>query len=149
MSRAKGIYTIGFKGLAPEEFVDLLVENKIDLLLDVRFRPRSRIPGFSKTKLSNLLSSKGIDYQHEQDLGTPPEILREVWRRGGYYAEGFKDYRPHLKTKVRTLKKVAKMISNKRTCLMSYERDNNRCHRTVVAEKLAELTGGKINHLRC
>lgn len=149
MARTKGIYTIGFKGLTPEEFVELLVENKIDLLLDVRFRPRSRKPGFSKTKLSNLLRSKGIDYQHEQDLGTPPEILKEVWKRGGYYAEGFKDYRPHLKTKMRTLERVAKMILNKRTCLMSYERDNNRCHRTVVAEKLGESLEVKIHHLRC
>lgn len=150
MKGKKGVYTIGFKGLTPEQFVQRLVQNKIELLLDVRFRAKSRKTGFSKTKLVALLNQNGIEYQHEHHLGTPPEILREVWRRGGYYEPGFSDYRPRLEKSLAaqaTLRRIAKLAQTKRVCLMSYETDPARCHRTVLAEKLSGHSGEDICHL--
>ena len=59
-------------------------------VIDVRFRPQSRRPGMSKTRLGDLLGAHGIGYEHRKSLGTPPDLRHDFHAgrieqaRGGY-----------------------------------------------------------------
>jgi len=65
------LYTIGYEGKAVQGFVEDLVRNGIEVLVDVRELPVSRKPGFSKSKLREQVASSGIDYLHLRSLGSP------------------------------------------------------------------------------
>ena len=63
------LYTIGYGGSTPEKVAARLHEQGIDVLLDVRAMPRTRIPGFSKNQLSRFMLEQGITYSHVEALG--------------------------------------------------------------------------------
>ncbi len=140
------IYTVGYEGVTPEALVTCLVKNRIQVLVDARYRPQSRKAGFSKNSLEAHLKSGDILYQHERDLGTPPDIMAVVRNSGGY--EDFDKYRAFLLTKVETLERVAALASLKVICIMCYEADHSECHRSIVAEEIAKLSKGRVYHLR-
>ena len=68
------LWTIGYERLLPPELVAELLAADVQRLIDVRFRPQSRRPGMSKTRLSELLADHGIAYEHRRSLGTPADL---------------------------------------------------------------------------
>src|SRR3954465_10741194 len=68
------IWTIGYERLLPAELVAELRLAGVERLIDVRYRPQSRRPGMSKTRLGEMLGDHGIAYEHRKRLGTPPDI---------------------------------------------------------------------------
>ena len=59
------IWTIGHSTRAIDEFISLLKENEIKLLVDVRAWPGSkRYPQFNKDALAESLNAHGIRYEH-------------------------------------------------------------------------------------
>src|SRR3954469_7966494 len=68
------LWTIGYERLLPPELVAELQHAGVERLIDVRFRPQSRRPGMSKTRLSELLADHGIAYEHRRSLGTPADL---------------------------------------------------------------------------
>ena len=75
------LWTIGYEKLLPGALVAELEAAGVRRVLDVRFRPQSRRPGMSKTRLGALLAEHGIAYEHRRALGTPPD-LRALYRAG-------------------------------------------------------------------
>jgi uncharacterized protein (DUF488 family) len=75
------LWTIGYERLMPEALVAELRAAGVRRVLDVRFRPQSRRPGLSKTRLGALLGEHGIAYESRRGLGTPPD-LRFLYRSG-------------------------------------------------------------------
>ena len=73
--------SVGYQERDIDEFVQLLVDNDVELLVDVRLNAISRKRGFSKTALSNTLATAGIGYRHERELGNPKDN-REPFRQG-------------------------------------------------------------------
>src|ERR671930_1687633 len=88
------IWTIGYERLLPAELVAELRAARIERLIDVRFRPQSRRPGMSKTRLGELLGEHGIAYEHRKSLGTPPDI--RWYFKHGRSAEGAEQFRAHV-----------------------------------------------------
>ena len=68
------IWTIGYEQLLPPELVAELEAAGVQRVIDVRFRPQSRRPGMSKTRLGQLLGDHGIAYENRRALGTPADI---------------------------------------------------------------------------
>src|SRR4051812_49938870 len=87
------VWTIGYERLLPPELVAELEAARVERVLDVRFRPQSRRPGMSKTRLSQLLGDHGIAYESRRDLGTPAD-LRFLFH-AGRVAEGAEAFRTH------------------------------------------------------
>lgn len=141
------VYTIGYEGRQASDLIERLLENKIRLLLDVRLRPLSRKRGFSKTALGQVCRDAGIEYLHDRDLGTPPDLLAHARSGAGYDAETTAAYRIYLKTKQAAIESAARRVSAMPTCLMCYEADASNCHRKVVAEEIAKRIGSAITHL--
>ncbi len=77
------LWTIGYERLTPDALVAELRAAGVRRLLDVRYRPQSRRPGMSKTRLAARLAQDGIDYEHRKTLGTRPTSGRcsEAGRR--------------------------------------------------------------------
>ena len=136
------IWTIGYERLLPAELVAELQAARIERLIDVRFRPQSRRPGMSKTRLSETLGDHGIAYEHRKPLGTPPEIR---WLfKAGRTGEGAPAFREHLeRTAAHEVDALAaELHRGPRTVLMCLEADPAACHRRVVAEALVARVAG-------
>jgi uncharacterized protein (DUF488 family) len=128
------IWTIGYERLLPAELVAELQAARIERLIDVRYRPQSRRPGMSKTRLAELLTDYGIAYEHRKALGTPPDI-RWLYKHGRA-AEGAPQFREHVeKTAAHELDDLAADL-DRRIALMCLEADPAVCHRRTLTEAL-------------
>src|SRR5256885_15396887 len=93
-ARVTRLWTIGYERLLPEALVAELRAAGVRRVLDVRFRPQSRRPGMSKTRLGALLGEHGIAYEHRRELGTPAD-MRWLFH-AGRLAEATAAYRAHV-----------------------------------------------------
>ena len=141
------ILTIGYEGTGAGELIAALRAARVATLVDVRDVPWSRRHEFAKRPLSEALARHGIGYRHLKGLGNP-KAGRDAARAGDLAA-----YRAifaaHLDsaTARADLAAAAEMLGRECACLMCYERDPARCHRAIVAERLAALTGLAVRHL--
>ena len=143
------IYTIGYEGVDQEAFIDSLKESKIDVLANVRERPISRKKGFSKNGLRESLLENNIEYLGLPSLGVPKEI-RDRIKATGDYSGFFQNFRESLTSKGQQLDELLELIkAGKKVALLCFENDPDKCHRTVLAEELRELSDNeiKIHHL--
>jgi uncharacterized protein (DUF488 family) len=130
------LFTIGYERLLPPELVNELRLAGVERLIDVRYRPQSRRPGMSKTRLGQLLGDHGIAYEHRKALGTPPDIR---WLfRAGRIDEARAAFLDHVEDNAAAeLDALARELhSAPATALMCLEADPAACHRRVVAEAL-------------
>ena len=129
------LWTIGYEKLLPGALVAELQEAQVQRLIDVRFRPQSRRPGMSKTRLGRLLAEHGIAYEHRRALGTPPD-LRHLYK-SGKVAEGASGFAEHVETTAAAqLDALAAELAREgtpRTALLCLEAEPEECHRSVVA----------------
>jgi uncharacterized protein (DUF488 family) len=79
------LYTIGYEKALQQNVLAALTEGGVATLIDVRDRPISRRPGFSKRQLAAAIEDAGMRYVHLKALGTPPEgrlaNRRREWER--------------------------------------------------------------------
>lgn len=132
------LWTIGYERLPPDALVAELSAAGVERVLDVRYRPQSRRPGMSKTKLALRLARHGIAYEHRREFGTPPDI-RPLFRSGATQ-RAREEFRPYLEeTAAGELDALAAELSRRgapRTALLCLEAEPAHCHRRVVAEQL-------------
>jgi uncharacterized protein (DUF488 family) len=136
--------TIGYEGATLPDFIATLKLLEVDVLLDVRELPASRRKGFSKNALKDALAGAGISYRHEKLLGSPRAIRHEL-RETRDYQRFFKEFDKHLAKQTSLLKVLAEELSG-HIALLCFERNHLECHRTPVAEKLAEISGIELRH---
>src|SRR6202043_2851868 len=74
------LFTIGYEKTRLPDVLAALAGAGGPVLIDLRDRPISRRPGFSKRQLAAAVEEAGRRYVHLQALGTPPEG-REAGRR--------------------------------------------------------------------
>ncbi len=122
------IYTIGHSTRSIDEFIGILENYSIKVLVDVRRFPSSRkFPHFNKEFLSKKLYENDIKYIHMEVLGG---------RRGG----GLNGYRDYLKTP-QAMEGIYKLLSvfheNLRIAYMCAEKLPWKCHRWVLSEYIS------------
>ena len=144
---AKALYTIGYEKALLKDVIATLVATGVRTVLDVRDRPISRRPGFSKRQLAAAIEEAGMRYVHLAALGTPPEgrlaNRRREWERfWGIVQE--KLARPEAELDLHWAGEIAGAAPS---CLLCYEADWQVCHRRRIAEILAERHGFGIRHL--
>jgi uncharacterized protein (DUF488 family) len=140
------IYTIGYEGYTLSEFLELLTKQRVSAVIDVRNRPSSHKQGFSKTPLSTALAKQKIDYVHLPQLGIPRE-LRVRYRE----EKDFRILQRYLETPLEQhhhlLMEILQNFRERNACLLCYEKDPSLCHRSIIADYLAERHGFELNHL--
>ena len=143
------LYTIGYEGINQNDFFKYLKHNKITVVADVRYLPLSRKKGFSKSTLSEFLSSKNIDYINYRELGADKR-LRDKLKEDGNYESFFKAMAKSVLNHKEQLTEVNQMLRNgKNVALMCFEKNYKLCHRMVVAKGVKKINGNglKIKHL--
>ena len=129
------LFTIGYEKRTINEYIDVLLNARIRVLVDVRETAWSYKRDFCKTKFGRSLGRAGITYVHIPDAGNPKKI-----RRNAKSIQGCLDtYRTHLvetRSGLDQLKAVITEASSERTnvCLTCFERDVCNCHRGVIVE---------------
>ncbi len=125
------IYSIGHSNRHIEEFINLLKEYGIEIVIDVRRFPTSKYAAYKKENLAELLKKNGIEYIHLEKLGGYRGSY-EKWMHG---KEWKKDY-----------ERLKEMAMNKRAAIMCAEKLPFRCHRRYIARKLA-ADGWRVIHI--
>jgi uncharacterized protein (DUF488 family) len=139
----KNLLTIGYEGLKIDEFIVRLKRFNVTRLIDVREIPISRKSGFSKTALRERLEKESIEYVHVKSLGSPAAI-REQLKKDGDYGYCFEEYSRYLTKNVDALEVFHQFLDDGVNCLMCFERSPEKCHRSVVANKIIENNGNGL-----
>jgi uncharacterized protein (DUF488 family) len=141
------LYTFGYEGLAIKAFIARLKSAGIETVIDVRANPLSRKPGFSKTAFSKALHEADIEYVHLVAMGCPKPV-RDQYREDGNWSTYTRGFKGHLNKNTEGLNEVVTLASQSTCCLVCFEEDFERCHRTFVARGAAQLGKFSVLHLR-
>jgi uncharacterized protein (DUF488 family) len=140
------IFTFGYEGLSLDTFIGRLKVAGVRTVLDVRANPVSRKPGFSKRSFSVALDAAGIAYAHHPAMGCPKPV-RDRYKRDGDWPAYTRGFLTHLKDQTNALAALAQIARCSPSCVICFEADFNRCHRTYVARAAAKLVGLRVAHL--
>lgn len=135
------IFTIGHSTRPLAEFVALLRESAVALLVDVRSIPRSRTnPQYNQDTLPASLAAHAIDYRHAAALGGrrhhpkgAPPSRNTLWRVAAF--RNYADYAatPSFRAGLDALEETAE---TQRCAIMCAEAVWWRCHRRIIADYL-------------
>lgn len=133
------IFTIGHSTRSLDEFVALLQQVAIDLLVDVRSFPRSRTnPQFNGDVLSSSLASFGITYHPIGALGGlrhhPPDKPHNTF----WHNASFGNYADYAETPSfqRGLDELRTLALDHCCAIMCAEAVWWRCHRRIISDYL-------------
>ncbi|MFH1285638.1 MAG: DUF488 domain-containing protein, partial [Candidatus Micrarchaeota archaeon] len=144
---APAVFSIGYEKKDIDLFLDYLIQNRIDILVDVRANPFSMNFAFTKKKLEQSLNSVQIEYTHFPELGIDGE-LRKKLETDADYKRLFDFYEKSiLPNKTDKLKALLEIGKRKRIALMCFEADHEHCHRGIISKKLEEIGDIKVAHL--
>ncbi len=141
------ISTIGYEGASLDEFIATLHQHRIRHVLDIRDRPLSRKPGFSKRGFSAALAESRIAYTHLQPLGDP-KLGREAMRAGR--RDDFERiFTAHMERPEAgdSLAEAVRLAKHAPAVLLCFEADHECCHRHIVAERMARAGSLAVRHL--
>ena len=124
------IFTIGFTQKTAEKFFNLLTENKIDLLIDIRLNNTSQLAGFAKfPDIQFLLKNykkKKVSWGEYEIVFEKIMSERNIFQ---YIQEQYAEY------------------SDLNICLLCSEASEKQCHRRLVAEYFQNAFKAKVTHL--
>jgi uncharacterized protein (DUF488 family) len=145
------IFTIGHSTRSIPEFLTLLRQVTVDLLVDVRSIPRSRTnPQFNAEVLPEALGGAGIAYRHLPALGGlrhrakgAMPSLNTFWQ-----VAAFRNYADYAATEAfRTGLDELRALSRHNCCaIMCAEAVWWRCHRRIIADYLL-MQGVAVLHI--
>ncbi len=139
------IYTIGHSDHATADFVGLLHEHRITLVVDVRSQPYSRwAPQFNREPLEQTLEEARIGYAF---LG---HALGGRASDPGLYTAGGPDYGRMEKAEAyqRGIDHLAEVACRERVVIMCGEGDYRECHRHLLITQTLLKRGIKVLHIK-
>ena len=154
--------TIGVYGFTLEEFLRVLRDADVRLVLDVRQRRGVRGPQYAwanSKRLQSALADAGIEYQHRPELAPTTELRQLQYREDDRLGVG-KRSREQLAPEYRERytgeildpadldELVAQLSELGAGALLCVERDPEACHRSLVADRIAADYGLRVTHLR-
>ena len=138
------IFTIGYEKRDGESLISLLKDAGIEMLADIREKPISRVPDFRAAALRGFCENAGIEYRSWPELGST-EKLRENLKATGDFKRFESGFRRHVQQHGKiSLANLANEAKEKSTALLCYERLHEECHRSTVAELLADILDAGI-----
>jgi uncharacterized protein (DUF488 family) len=141
------LFSIGYEKARQADLVATLKAAGVETLIDVRDRPISRRPGFSKTQLAVALEDAGIRYVGLRALGTPPEGREANHKRQWERFWSIVDAKLATAEAEHALYEAAAIVSASPSCLLCYCGNPHICHRSRIADILAARHGFAIRHL--
>jgi uncharacterized protein (DUF488 family) len=142
------IWTIGHSTRSLDEFIGLLRGQRIELLVDVRRYPASRMhPHFNAEALARSLTAGGVRYEAYVELGgrRAPQAgsANTRWRNASF--RGYADYMETPAFEAALARLMAE-AADARTAIMCAEAPWWRCHRALIADAL-KARGVEVLHI--
>ncbi len=134
----KGIYTIGYEGKSIDDFLNELIQNKVEYLIDVRKNPWSMKFGYKKYQLKSLTDKINIKYKNMSELGIISEKRKDLNTKKDY-KKLLEEYSKNLIHKDNEINFLKKLAEKHKTALMCFEKDPEICHRRILGEKLINI----------
>jgi uncharacterized protein (DUF488 family) len=140
--------TIGYEKRSLGEYIDLLLANGVEVVIDVRETAWSHKPGFSKTAFSAGLKGAGIAYVHLRAAGNPKWLRQSA----SSHAECLALYRQYIQRRPEVMSALSDAlmehgVTHRRIALTCFERHPEDCHRGILADAWAQREGSEILHL--
>lgn len=144
----KSFFTIGYEGKTIDQYLNILILNNINLIVDVRKNPISMKYGFSKKTLYNSLKQLNIEYVHIPELGIESNERQNL--------SSFMDYQKlfdHYEQDIlvfqdKAILNIIELYDKKnRIALTCFEKDYNSCHRSRIGNKINKKFGIGVNNL--
>lgn len=133
-----GIITVGYEGLSIDEFLMRLIQEKVQILADVRKNPWSMKFGYKKFTLNSFCKNVGIEYINYPSLGISG-VHRKHLKSKSEYDALFNRFRGELIQKENELITLKQMAEEGRIALMCFEQNPAFCHRRILGEELAKM----------
>ncbi len=127
------LFTLGYEGTNQQRFLQALKSRDISTLIDVRARPLSRKPGFSKSSLAVGCVTVGIHYEHWSVFGCPKPIM-DQYRSDGNWIAYVRKFSRHLPLISDAIEELASRALQEPICLVCFEQDPFFCHRSILAD---------------
>jgi uncharacterized protein (DUF488 family) len=155
------IVTVGVYGFDQAAFLAALERAGVRLLLDVRQRRGVRGPQYAwanSKRLQATLHDAGIGYRHLAQLAPTTELRQLQYEEDARQGVGKRsrvalasEYRERYTGEILDTADldavVALLPSEGVAALLCVERDFEACHRSIIAERLAEEYGVAVTHL--
>jgi uncharacterized protein (DUF488 family) len=141
LEMAEAVWTIGHSTRPLEGFLELLAENGIEAVADVRRYPGSRRwPHFAREPLAMALANGGLFYMWFPELGGR-RTSRSDSPNTGWHSAAFRGYADYMATEAfaEGLDRLVNLASGVRTAVMCAESLWWRCHRGLIADVLRWL----------
>jgi uncharacterized protein (DUF488 family) len=156
------LVTIGVYDWSLEEFLDALRRAGVQQLLDLRQRRGVRGSQYAwanSTRLQAALAEAGIAYEHLPGLAPTTELRHLQYAEDARQGVGKRsrerlapDYVTRFTAErldqVDLAPIIDSMPADGAVALLCVERDPEACHRSLVAERVAERSGMALEHLR-
>jgi uncharacterized protein (DUF488 family) len=144
-------WTIGHYTYPQSEFLNLLDNQKIDLLIDVRSFPGSRrSPQFNRENMQVWIPKGGIRYQNMLSLGgrRKAQHVADENANAGWVNPSFKNYADYTSEKPWQdgADELGRLANQGRVCIMCSEPMPWRCHRSVISTIFVEH-GWTVHHI--
>jgi len=154
--------TIGVYGFDRDSFLGALRAARVHTLLDVRQRRGVRGPEYAwanSQRLQTALSEAVLTYEHHRELAPTTELRRLQYReddrlgvgkrsRSELASEYVRRYREEILDQVDLETIIESLLEDGAAALLCVELDPEACHRSLIAERLAERHGVTISHIR-
>jgi uncharacterized protein (DUF488 family) len=155
------IATIGVYCFDAETFVATLHQAGVTLVVDVRQRRGVRGPQFTwanSLRLQALMTTNGIAYSHHRELAPTTELRHLQYREddlGGVgkrsrellAPEYVRRYTEEILDRAPLEPLLDELSGHQRAALLCVECAAAACHRSLIAQRLAERHGFSVQHL--
>jgi uncharacterized protein (DUF488 family) len=140
------IFSVGHSNHSMAQFLSLIQEFSIEVLVDVRSHPYSQYaPHFNSPGLGAALKDRRIKYLHlGGELGGRPEdegfyddkgyVLYDEWSKSAVFLEG--------------IQRLERGVENHRIAIMCSEENPVECHRRLLITPVLEGRGIQVMHIR-
>ena len=144
-------FTIGHSTRALDEFLELLRDSGVELIVDVRKLPGStRYPQFDQDALASSLEAAGIGYRRADGLTGRRPVSRDVpfAINGWWENRSFHNYADHALGDefADALAELRNHAATTPTAIMCSEAVWWRCHRRIIADHLL-ANGDEVGHI--
>lgn len=143
------LFTIGFTQKTARQFFQLLKQNEVQRLVDIRLHPDGQLSGFAKREdLRYFLEAlNGCEYIHLPALAPSEEILK-AYRSSRDWPAWEAAYKELLDQRRIPHSLPRALFEEKTCCLLCSEAKPDHCHRRLAAERIAQgWPGVAVVHL--
>jgi uncharacterized protein YeaO (DUF488 family) len=137
------LFSIGFTKKTAQEFFEILKQNEIDCLVDIRLNPNGQLSRFAfGADLPYFLNRlvNGCKYEYRPDLAPKKELLKEIRTKGSAMSKDYKLFEKEFNNYLEKESNIENFIDQfnkyQNVVLLCSEPTPEKCHRRLVVEML-------------